>query len=61
MEKTMVSLCRKLAVRKLFYPQPYVVLGIGGCLVAACVPCMVFYALNKREDLVCRLRSGKGR
>lgn len=44
-----------------FYPQPYVVLGIGGCLVAACVPCMVFYALNKREDLVCRLRSGKGR
>ena len=39
-----------------FYPQPFLALGIAGCLVAAGVPCMVFYSLNKKENLVCRLR-----
>lgn len=39
-----------------FYPQPFLALGLAGCLAAACVPCMIFYALDKKEDLICRLR-----
>ena len=41
-----------------FYPQPFLIFGIAGCLVAACVPCMIFHMINKKEGLLYRLRLG---
>lgn len=36
--------------------MPYAAFGIGGCLLAVCVPCLIFYALDKREGLLYRLQ-----
>lgn len=34
---------------------PYIVFGIIGCTLAVCVPIIIFYALDKKEDLLYRL------
>jgi putative ABC transport system permease protein len=34
---------------------PYVLFGIVGCLIAVCIPIVIFYALDKKEDLLYRL------
>lgn len=38
--------------------QPYLVFGIAGSVLAVCVPCMIFHALDRKEDLLYRLRYG---
>lgn len=34
---------------------PYIIFGVIGCFLAVCVPGMIFYMLDKKEDLLCRL------
>lgn len=35
---------------------PYLVFGIAGGILAVCVPCLIFYAMDRKEDLLYRLR-----
>ncbi len=42
-----------------FYPQTFLMPGLIGCLTALCVPCFIFYTMNKKEDLIHRLRAGQ--
>ncbi len=39
-----------------FHMLPYLVFAAVGGMLAVCVPCMIFYALDRKEDLLYRLR-----
>lgn len=51
---------RALAMRFIHYkwsPVPYLLFGAAGFLLAASIPCLIFHAVDKKEDLLCRLHS----
>lgn len=41
-----------------FHSLPYIAFGIAGCMLAVCVPCLIFCALDKREGMLLRLQRG---